>query len=52
MSEIHELVLHHGVERARELARSKQDRRLVEIAAALLTRSTAFEGRAVARARG
>ena len=32
MSEIHELVLHHGVERARELARSKQDRRLVEIA--------------------
>ena len=36
MSEIHELVVHHGVERARELARSKQDRRLVEIAAEML----------------
>ncbi len=36
MSEIHELVVHHGVERARALARSKQDRRLVEIAAEIL----------------
>src|SRR5919199_6307922 len=44
MSEIHELVLHHGVERARELARSKQDRRLVEIAAEMLTEEEARIG--------
>jgi hypothetical protein len=36
MSEIHELVLQHGLERARELVHSKQDRRLVEIAAEVL----------------
>jgi hypothetical protein len=40
MSEIHELVRHHGVERAKALARSKHDRRLVEIAAGMLTEET------------
>jgi hypothetical protein len=44
MSEVHELVLHHGLERARELARSKQDRRLVEIAAEMLAEETARMG--------
>jgi hypothetical protein len=40
MSEIHELVLHHGVERAKALARNKHDRRLVEIAAEMLAEET------------
>ena len=36
MGKIHELVLQHGVEGARELATSKHDRRLVDIAAEML----------------
>jgi hypothetical protein len=44
MSTVHELVLHHGVERARELARNKQDRRLIEIAAEMLAEETARIG--------
>jgi hypothetical protein len=44
MSAIHELVLHHGIERARELVLSKQDRRLVEIAAETLAEETARMG--------
>src|SRR5687768_5336726 len=43
MSEIHELVLTHGVEKARELV-SAQDRRLVEIAAETLADETAGMG--------
>ncbi len=43
MSEIHELVLTHGVEKARELV-SAQDRRLVEIAAEMLADETARMG--------
>jgi hypothetical protein len=44
MSAIHDLVLHHGVEHARELAHSKQDRRLIEIAAETLAEETARIG--------
>ena len=44
MSVIHELVLHHGIERARELVLNKQDRRLVEIAAETLAEETARMG--------
>jgi hypothetical protein len=43
MSEIHELVLKHGVEKARELV-SEHDRRLVDIAAEMLADETARMG--------
>lgn len=40
MNDIHDLVLQHGVEQARELVSTKADRRLVEIAAEILADGT------------
>ena len=36
MNEVHATVARYGVQKAREMAESKQDRRLVEIAAEML----------------
>lgn len=40
MNDIHDLVLQHGIEQARELVSTKADRRLVEIAAEILADNT------------